>query len=325
MSLLDVYGAAVQELRNRAVGRVVAAFGPDAISDAGVAEFIRAAVPVVIAGMRQTAAATDAYLTRDLAERFGERIVGDQVIDVRQGLRGVPMNEVYARPTHTVRYALSQGKPVPDAVAAGKERLTKMVQSDLQIAKTNQARATLRRSTIDGYERVLKGEQSCIKCILASTRFYTKAELMPIHPGCDCDVRPARKLKNRSVVLNADRLDAIKKLIRKDKIAAGDYSKVLVVHDHGELGPVLGLDGESFRSEVQAADDRDQQAQAKTDAKTARQLLPGLEASLKNLRAKGLPEDSPQIQYHLEIIAKLRGDIARRSVSGPHTSTALVG
>lgn len=43
-----------------------------------------------------------------------------------------------------------------------------------------------------------------------------------------------------------------------------------------------------------------------SDAKVAARLLPGLEKSLADLRAKGLPEDSPQIKYHLETIARLR-------------------
>lgn len=308
MSLVDTYAATAAELRGRVVGRVVGAFGPDAISDAGVADFTRSAVPVVTAGMRQTAALTDAYLTRELAAGFGERIVGDKVIDVSQGLRGVPMPEVYARPTNTVRYLLSEGKSLPDAVAAGEERLTKMVQADLQIAKTNQAQATLRRSTIDGYERVLEGERSCVKCILASTRFYHKAELMPIHPGCDCSVRPARKPKGSKVVLNAERYDQIKDLIRKERIEDEDYSKILVVHEHGELGPILGLDGESFRPQDEAGGDVVEMP--RTDAATTRRQLDGLEKSLKNLRAKGLPEDSPQIQYHLEVIDQLRGELA---------------
>lgn len=41
-----------------------------------------------------------------------------------------------------------------------------------------------------------------------------------------------------------------------------------------------------------------------SETQIARRLLPGLEDSLKNLRAQGLPESSPQIQYHLTQIAR---------------------
>lgn len=48
------------------------------------------------------------------------------------------------------------------------------------------------------------------------------------------------------------------------------------------------------------------------DARTAKRLLPGLEKSLAALRAQGLPENSPQIQYHLTAIARLRRQLAVR-------------
>ena len=48
------------------------------------------------------------------------------------------------------------------------------------------------------------------------------------------------------------------------------------------------------------------------DAQVAKRLLPGLEKSLADLRARGLPEDSPQIQYHLTTIERLRRQLARR-------------
>lgn len=47
-------------------------------------------------------------------------------------------------------------------------------------------------------------------------------------------------------------------------------------------------------------------APAESDAQVAKRLLPGFEESLKNLRAQGLPENSPQIQYHLAQIARLK-------------------
>ena len=56
---------------------------------------------------------------------------------------------------------------------------------------------------------------------------------------------------------------------------------------------------------------------APTDARplvtwAAKRQLPGLEKSLADLRAKGLPEDSPQIQYHLAQIERLRRQLATR-------------
>lgn len=50
---------------------------------------------------------------------------------------------------------------------------------------------------------------------------------------------------------------------------------------------------------------------AESQADAARRLLPGLEQSLKDLRAKGLDEDSPQIEYHVAQIARLRRQLNR--------------
>lgn len=302
----DTYGAAVAAIRARVQAYVTALFGADAISDAGVQDFVAQILPMIAAGQQQTAALTDAYLTQVLATEFGERIVAGPVIDTRNGLRGTDMAVVYARPTNTVRYLLSEGKPIALALAEGAQRLSKMVASDMQIAKTNQARTTLRRSTIDGYQRVTRGSHSCAKCIVASTRFYFKEDLLPLHPGCDCGVKPARK--PRGGVLNEDRLKAVHDLVDTSGLlpanpSAKDYQHLLVTHEHGELGPVLTLRGEHFRTEAQAL--RDETSQTK-----ASRLLPGLESSLTNLRAKGVSEDSPQVAYHLTQIAKLRNDLA---------------
>lgn len=312
----DTYAASITSLRAKVLAFAVKLFGGGIISDAALSGFIAQLLPVLAAGQHQTAALTDAYLTRVLAAEFSERIVADRVIDTSQGLRGVDMAQVYARPTSTARYALSQGKSRLDAIDAGTERLTKMVQSDMQIAKTRQAHATLARSTIDGYQRTLEGPRSCAKCIVASTRFYHKAQLMPIHPGCDCGVKPARKPRS-DAVLHEDRLNRIHDLIDTSGLlpanpSAADYQNLLVVHEHAELGPVMTLRGENFRgpTDLPRPPRPAASAPAETSATIAERLLPGLDSSLTNLRAKGLPEDSPQIQYHLAQIAKLRADLA---------------
>lgn len=335
MRLDDVFAAAVATVRARVVNYVGGLFGPAAVTDTGMDDFVARALPVVAAGQRKTAALTDAYLTRVLADDFGERLRAPRMIDTR-ALRGVDPAIVYSRPTKTVRYELSQGKTIDAAVAEGAKRLTKIAQSDMQLAKTHQARATLSGSTVDGFERVLNGDYSCLKCVVASTRFYHKENLSPMHPGCDCGVKPVRKPKGKRIVLHPERLEAVHDKAAEYGIenAAGQgYQDLLITHEHGELGPVLGWRDEQFRgqSEVPAAARAPKRrrpqpgprpvpqpvpqpvprqpaaAELRTDAATARRLLPGLEASLANLRARGLPEDSPQIQYHLTQIARLRG------------------
>lgn len=51
---------------------------------------------------------------------------------------------------------------------------------------------------------------------------------------------------------------------------------------------------------------------AETDVQMAKRLLPGLQKSLADLRAQGLPENSPQIQYHLTQIARWKKALAAK-------------
>lgn len=277
MSLDDAYAAAVATVRSRVVDYVTELFGADTISDAGLAAFFAQVLPAIRAGQQQTAALTDAYLTQVLATEFDERIAAGRVIDTREGLRGVDPIVVYGRPVKTARYALSQGRDVQDAVAQGVQRLKKIAQSDMQLAKTKQAQKTLGRSMIDGYQRVLKGEHDCAKCIVASTRFYHQAQLMPMHPGCNCDVKPARKPKGRDVVLHEDRLLALDDLIDTSGLptnaSAEDYQNLIVVHEHGELGPVLALRYEHFRGKSDLPENYDKLPRFK-----AGEVLPGMGA-----------------------------------------------
>uniref|UniRef100_UPI001D0D1143 hypothetical protein n=1 Tax=Klebsiella pneumoniae TaxID=573 RepID=UPI001D0D1143 len=60
--------------------------------------------------------------------------------------------------------------------------------TDLQLAKTHQARSSFNRSGVQFYRRVLTGNENCALCVIASTMRYRKNSLMPIHPGCDCDI-----------------------------------------------------------------------------------------------------------------------------------------
>jgi hypothetical protein len=47
-------------------------------------------------------------------------------------------------------------------------------------------------------------------------------------------------------------------------------------------------------------------------ADVARRNLPILECNLKKLRAEGLSEDSPQVQYHKRTIERFKRDVERR-------------
>lgn len=64
----------------------------------------------------------------------------------------------------------------------------------------------------------------------------------------------------------------------------------------------VNLDKPATKSPKPAAEPKP--VATESDAQVAKRLLPGLEKSLADLRSRGLAEDSPQIKYHLEQIAR---------------------
>lgn len=93
---------------------------------------------------------------------------------------------------------------------------------------------------IVGYRRVPAGGNVCELCLTAATQRYHRDDLMPIHPGCSCDVEPLYGSEDPGQVID---------LVTSDtgEPAAVDNPSDVVVQDHGELGPVLAVRGQAFR------------------------------------------------------------------------------
>lgn len=236
------YVAQVKQIRDRVNRFVLARFGAGEFRDADLERFVRQVVPVVLAGRRQVSALTDAYLSRVL----GIRPLGPIDTDA---LRGVPADEVYARPYVTVRTKLSEGSPLDVAVAAAAARLTDIALADMQLAKTHTARTVYRSAGVERYVRTLTGSKNCALCYLASTQTYSTSDLMPIHPGCDCGTAPVEA--GMREVMDAN-LRATHEAVQ-DRLGVSDsggrtpdYRKQLIVREHGELGPVLAVRGQHF-------------------------------------------------------------------------------
>lgn len=154
--------------------------------DADMERFIATVVPVIEGGQRTIYQLTDAYLTTIIINLSG----GGMAIpragkELAVDFRGIPASQVYLRPGSTVYNALSEGKPIEDAVKLGLYRLQDLIDMDMQLAQTHAARDAMNRSDrVVGYRRVLTGSENCALCVLASTQRYHKENLMPIHPGC---------------------------------------------------------------------------------------------------------------------------------------------
>lgn len=240
------YRQQVAQVRSRLERFAREQFTAGEFRDDDMARFVAAVVPVVLAGRRQVSALTDAYLSQKVAKARGGRIRPAGPVDT-DSLRGVPAAEVYQRPFITVRSKLAEGLALDAAVSAGLARTSDLVLADLQLAKTHTTRNTYRSSGVQRYIRVLVGAENCALCYVASTQTYSSADLMPIHPGCNCDTDPAPDDFDGTEQL-AQTHEAIEARFNvSDPSARGpDYRKALLVREHGELGPVLTVKSHRF-------------------------------------------------------------------------------
>lgn len=259
---LLAYQAAVEQVRARLVRVADTVWsGLGSYRDADIDRLVRMVVPHVRAGQIQVANLTAAYF-----RAVGATAAVDAAVVT--GGRGVPAEEVYRRPGTMVYTELSQGKPVGDAIAAGRERLISLVTTDLQMSKVRQAQRSLTSAGVTAFRRVLTGHENCALCVIASTQRYHRSDLMPIHPGCDCSVDSLPRGWNPDAqVIDQDLLDLTHSVI-STKLGSSDYggrdlgigktdsrgrplsdyTDLIVTHTHGEYGPTLAWRDEKFTS-----------------------------------------------------------------------------
>ncbi|MEU0858422.1 hypothetical protein ABZ352_23730 [Streptomyces griseofuscus] len=167
---------------------------------------------------------------------------------------GVEPSTVYERPFVQTWTALSHDVPFDEALTQGESRLKSIAETDLQLARTHTSRAVMdQMPQVTYWVRKTESDHPCALCLLASTQRYHKGNLLAIHPGCHCEVDMI-KGDDPGQVLNEEKLAAIHKAVEaalgtSDRGGrAVDYRKVVITHDHGEIGPVLGFRGQHFTS-----------------------------------------------------------------------------
>lgn len=267
---LDVqYQSAVHRVRSQLDGFATRYWnGMGSWRDADYERLVTKLVPRLEAGQQRIADLTDAYIRRLAVAEFGTVRAGRAIDASTVALRGVPAVDVYHRPFASAYTALSEGKPMTAAVAAGRERLSDLVRSGSQLAKTHAARDALEHSRFVGFQRVLTGRENCALCVIASTQRYRNGDLLPIHPGCDCDCKPLHGEFDAQVI-NPDLLESTYDTIaaRLDHVEVGrdgrdlglgksdakgrplsDFTDLIVSREHGELGPVLTWRSDKFTS-----------------------------------------------------------------------------
>lgn len=239
------YAAAAASVRAALLAYAEQVWATASLSDEGLARLVELMVPQVMAAQIQLADFTAIYL----AAATAAPVVAAP--DVTAG-RGVPPETVYARPIITARSELSKGKSIQKAMDAGRRRLLNLAGTDVQMAKVRQAQASLSRSGRKFYRRVPTGAENCAMCLIAATQRYSTNELMPIHPGCDCDTDVIPPGMDLDLVINPELLEATHDQVEAfagiaDRGGrAPDYRKLIVTREHGEVGPTLAWINQKF-------------------------------------------------------------------------------
>lgn len=204
-------------------------------------------VRVLEDGQRETARFTVAYL--DGVEKY---LVEDRKF--RKTSLLLP-KDVRSREENRLRlqrvfreywWRLEEGDTPRQALYRAQLRAREMVEMDLRLAFTHQARGWAQAR--DGYHtwrRVIRPELSqdgaCALCVVAADRVYHKENLLPLHTGCNCTVLPEAEAHMRGLAfnLNSEDLDALY-AASPGGVRGAELQEVKVkIEWHGEYGPVL--------------------------------------------------------------------------------------
>lgn len=262
LRLIRNYHARLTSIREGTSIRVGAAWDTlGGIGDSELAAFSARAAVLVKAGQVATVRLTDGYLGAYIGSvlKRPARAQGilPEVVTGAAVRGGVAPVEVYARPIITARTALSQGRTLTAALAAGRARATGTAETDVMLTHRATASEFLQREPrVRGYQRVLSG-RSCDLCAIASTQVYRSDELMPIHDHCDCGVDPLiGDERGAGRIINRDRYEEMKSSGAIDRISnqravarakeSGDLGSLIATETHGELGPLITVAGQRF-------------------------------------------------------------------------------
>jgi len=240
LALVESYRGAAEIVRNTALNAIVGTF--ETLGDyhePSIDAFVQRAAPLLDGASTQIASLTDAYV----AAVLDEPIAGVRAeLVTSEALRGVDSSTLLERSGQRVWRGIGDDLAIDVAVDAGIARLGEMVSTNLQLAHTHSAQWILGATHTSGYQRVPRGFRSCALCLLASTQRYHSSALMPIHPGCHCAVLPFQG-PALGHVIDPEKRDAVYDRLEAEtgsrSLTAEDYRRYVVVHEHGEIGPVL--------------------------------------------------------------------------------------
>lgn len=186
-ALADAHVAAEKRLRELTRSTIERVFdGLGGYDRPQRAEFVRAAVPIVTAAQRQSAALTNAYLARAMERQPLALDFADVTGAAARG--GTPLEVVYGRPFLSLWAGLAQGQAYPAAVATARSQASDAAATDVQL--TMRATADANNSAdpdMYGFTRVADGD-ACALCQEVDGAYVKDADAMPLHSGCGCSL-----------------------------------------------------------------------------------------------------------------------------------------
>jgi hypothetical protein len=213
----------------------------------------------VEATQRTVAASSDAYLASVAGELAGTPYSPVGQVDPATLRRGTGHADAYARLARQFRYEVAQGAQPEAALEHVVTRAAVMAEWDVALADRAQVERFAEAREVEGYRRIVRPELSesgvCGLCVAASDRVYKRGDLVGLHGRCKCIWLPIVNGQDPGRTLNRDDLDELYR--RAD--GSTDRAKLARVRyteqEHAELGAVLAVDGQHFRSseDVQAA------------------------------------------------------------------------
>ncbi|MGH3881947.1 MAG: hypothetical protein ACRDSN_19230 [Pseudonocardiaceae bacterium] len=221
--------------------------------------FAQRAVPMVEGAQQALAALTSNYVASAASEVLRRPVAPPGIPhNASARLRLVDPTETYQRPFVDAYTALAQGDPLDQALGKARLRLREVAEGDMQQTYAESSRAAMRGLPGDtrptGWRRVLIGPENCAMCVIASTQRYHIEDLNPIHPRCDCQVRPIygpiAEQVIEPVLLEKVHAAVFELTGQVDRGArAPDYRHIMtrIVHRHGELGDVIARPGDRFQ------------------------------------------------------------------------------
>lgn len=229
--------------------------GVDFYSDAAVTAAAQQAATTSNTAALQQAGLASAYVAFVTSLMSGENLPAPAL--ALPALRnGADMTDVFSRPAKLFRRLRSQGTDPENAFKQAMTLASTISEMNMTLAQREAYQATFanleQRVGITGYRRIVHPELaktgSCGLCIVATDQVYHTAFLLPIHGNCNCTVLP--------VIGEVDPGNSLNNLSLGDFYAAAgdtthghDLKKVrVVVNEHGEYGPVLGVEGQHFTS-----------------------------------------------------------------------------